>query len=276
MRPLFLVENVFSDVQNPVHVIDASSETSGFEVWRVATGRRSTRDRWQPTVAGEGWIRVDCGAARMVDTIALDRGHNLGGKQIKVQHSPDGVTWTTAVTSTIPLTASDPGDIDAGNGARTEEGAWLRRFPAASARWWRFLVPAAAAVRAEIVGLWLGESWTPSQYFDLPWSDESLELGWEEVTSTTGWRAAGQIARARAGTIDLKLSDEAEYDDSARRHIHQQFWRRRPMWIVYNDEKAERAVLALPRPGTAGFDQRQGWGHRQGMIAWLEHEPKVL
>ncbi|HET7276127.1 MAG TPA: hypothetical protein VFI91_13240 [Longimicrobiaceae bacterium] len=275
MRPLFLVENLFSDVQSPAHVVDASSETPGYEAWRVATGRRSVHDRWQPTTAGEGWIRVDCGAARTADMAILDRGHNLAGVQVKVQHSTDGGVWTTAATSTIPAAATDPGDVDAANGARTHEGAWLKRFPSKTARWWRFLVPAAAGIRAEIVGLWVGESWTPSQYFDLPWGDEDIELGWEEVTSSAGWRAAGHVSRARAGTIDLKLSNESEYDDHARRHIHQQFWLRRPMWIVYNDERAERAVLALPRPGSAGFDQRAGWGHRQGMIPWLEHEPRL-
>lgn len=275
-RPLFFVENFYSSTQFPAHVVSASSEEASYESWRVGTGRRSRQDRWMPTALDTAaWIRVDCAQARPATMVAIDRGHNLAGVQIKIQGSADAVAWTDVLTATIPAAAAVAGDIDAANGITTEESAWLRRFASASYRYWRLWIPAmGAGLRPEVVGLWVGTSWTPELYFDLPWSEEGRFLQAEQSESDAGWVGIGQLKRGRSGEIDLKLRSETEYSDEARYHIATHFWSRRPMWIVYDDEATERAVLAVPRLGDVGFGRQQGWGPRQSRIAWLEHEAK--
>jgi hypothetical protein len=158
----------------------------------------------------------------------------------------------------------------------TEEGAWLLRFAAQSHRYWRLYIPAMGVeLRPEVVGLWLGTSWTPAEYFDLPYSPSGLQLGGGEIHSDAGWIGASQTRRARRGEIGLKLRSSAEYEQSARYHIEQNFWRRRPMWIVFDDEQAERAVLAVPRMGDVEFAVREGWAYPQAQLLWIEHEPKL-
>lgn len=277
-KPALLVENVFSDVQFPAHVVDASEEAAGGEAWRVATGRRSARDRWSTiTPNAAAWIRVDCGAPRTCDMLALDRGHTLHGAQVKLQHSPDGATWTDALWATIPLAHADGTSLDAEHGATTREGAWLKRFTPHAARWWRFWIPALGAGQyPEVVGLWLGVSWSPDHWLDLPFDDEGqTALGQETEATPTGWRGTGAVAAVRDGELSLKLSGPSEYDLVRANLVEHFHAARRPMWIVYDADRAEGAVLGVRPPGRMAFVLGSGWGiRRQGSVAWVEHEPR--
>ncbi|HEX8321038.1 hypothetical protein [Longimicrobium sp.] len=276
-RPLFLIENLANQVMFPAHLVTASSEASRAEVWRVATGRRSWRDRWTPgTDDAESWIRIECASPRSVDMLVLDRGHNLAGRRVILEASADGfvANVTPVLDVVIPAAAAVPGSIDGDAGALTEEGAWLKRFPAVAAADWQLRVPAMGpGLRPEIVGLWVGRAWSPLQYLDLPWGDESIDLQYQAVTTDAAWSGAGRGTRARTGEIGIKLSP-GEYP-LARYHIRDLWWVPRPGWLVYDSDQAERAVLALPTPGRAGFEQQEGWSERQAILSWIEHEPQV-
>jgi hypothetical protein len=278
-KPWFLVENLLSDVQFPLHQVVASSSAAGAEVWRVATGRRSERDRWTPAGDNtEATLTLACNQVRSASALVLDRGHNLAGRRVILEKADNG-TFTaglvTVLDVVLPADWAQGGSADAAAGALTKEGAWLKRFPVSAARYWRIRVPAiGAGLRPVIVGAWLGESWQPSLYLDLPFADASRDLRFPAVETDAGWVGAGEIARPRAGEISVKLASEAEYL-LAERHLEEGFWMRRPMWLVLDGAAVERAVLAVPVPGRYGFEQHPGWSHRQATSAWVEHEPRL-
>ena len=61
MTSVLLVENLFSTIQFPSHVVTANAEATGFEVAKLANGRRSDTDYWAPTTAATAaWAKVLC------------------------------------------------------------------------------------------------------------------------------------------------------------------------------------------------------------------------
>lgn len=272
-RPVLFAENLFSVTQFPRRILTASSEKPGSEAWRVATGRRSRVDRWVANAPNtDAWVAVDCVNARAADMLAIDRDHNLAGVQVRLQGSADGAAWTDVFAAVVPAVVTEPAALGAAAGVRTHEGAWLKRFARATWRHWRVLVPAmGAGLAPSIIGIWLGSSWALSQYFDLPWDDERRLLQADELVSDAGWTGTARLSNPRVGQAVIKLGSAAEYE-LARYHLHQLFWRRRPMWIVHDHDQAERAVLAATRLGEQGLQEAPGWGYRQGAITWVEHE----
>lgn len=277
-KPLFLSENFFNEIQFTGHTVSANEEDAGCQGWRVATGRRlNSRNKWTPvTNNADAWIKVACDQAREADTIVLDRGHNLGGYTIQLQNSADDSSYSNVFSLTLPTAAVSGTSLDAATGAQTEEGAWCLRFTGQTKQYWRLYIPAMGAnYKPEIVGLYLGLSYEPSYYFDLPLSDESGESYFNDVMSPFAWVASSLAAHRRSGTIYMRLSSDSEYD-TARYHIKQNFMeQRRLMWIWHNQENAERAVLARHNAGQYGFTRQAGWSFRQVTIPWFEHEPLI-
>lgn len=277
MRPRILAENFFSRSAFPDHVVSASEESAGNEAWRVGTGRRHRlTNRWMPATANaEAWIQVTCDQVRAADMIAIDRGHNLAGRTLELRASDDDFqTYETVATLTVPSGPSGgAGHLD--HGVWTDEGAYLCRFPLAAATQWRLVIPAmGAGVRPEIVGLYLGLSYSPGRYLHQPWADEEDELSYIETASDARWVGAGRTSRPRVGELRVRLEDYLAYD-LARYHLVGHFGERRPTWIVYDEAEAERAVLAVRPQGRSGFRFDSEWGYRQADIGWIEHEPAV-
>ena len=272
-KPVMLAENLFSDTQFTGHTITAESTVTGFEVWKVATGRRSPTEFWKSDTDNQStWIKVACDKVRAANMIVLDRGHNLKGESFTLECSNDDFTTTETILSAITLpSVSAPGDVGEGLGVRTEEGAWVKRFPLRAAKYWRVTVPAmGASQRPNIVGLWLGLSWE-SRVFDLPWSDEASQSGGNVSISPSGWEG-GQLAERRTGTIGLRMDNAYEYDQ-ARYHIQGLFAAREPMWLIYDGGQADRTILVTRPPGRLGFEFPSGdWLDRRGSFQWSEHE----
>jgi hypothetical protein len=237
----------------------------------VGTGRRGELNSWRAGTSGDGWIEVDCVALRAADMVAIDRGHTLGGKRIVL--TCDGASVLDLV---IPAAGAGPADVDAETGAVTTEGAWLCRFSGTTGRIWRLQVYAGAATGyvPEIRGLYLGTSWQLSEYADLPYSDGEYELAYRAGVTDALWVGASAIAQRRHGTLLIKLMSSAEIP-TAEYHIVTLFGRRRPMWIVHDPQRAERAVLTEMAPGSGGFRREQGWFLPQAALAWVEREPAL-
>jgi hypothetical protein len=270
-----LVENLFSVRQFPAHTVTAEEEASGFEVFRLANGRRSAADYWTPTTANsDTWAKVACTQVRAANMIVLDRGHNLAGYTAHLQVSSDGfTTYETAFTGVLP-SATAPGDVDDALGVRTEEGAWLKRFDLRAGTHWRLYVPAmGASLKPQVVGLWVGLA-LELEYLDLPYQDDRDDLVGALVESDTGWLGAGRMTQRRTHELRLVVHDHAGYDQ-VRYHLQGHFGARRPMWLLHDQAQADRAVLVVRPQQSLGFGFEPGWGYRRGTLTYLEHEPKA-
>lgn len=274
-RPIFLVENAFNLLQFPLHALAANEEASGHEAFRIANGRRSSLDYWTPTTLNvSANVKVTCDVSRTCDTFILDRGHNLGGKEVILERSDNDFSSSTTVFDITLPSASAPGDIDDANGVVNEEGAWLKRFSPAGALGWRIRVPAmGASLKPQIVGAWLGQAYSPADIFR-PLSVDGGTLYTQESASAMAWMGRGPRNFRREGDITLQFPDLTEYA-TARYHLHQRFHKEgRPMWIVFDDTKADVSLLALGPAGARwGFTREPQWFAERVSMPYLEHEP---
>lgn len=278
--PVVLVENFASIRQFSGHTLIGNEEPAGTEAFRAADGRRTPSDYWAPaTLNAAATLTITCDRIRTANVVALDRGHNLIGEAFTLQCSDDNANWSPVVDvtelPTVPGGSLDAPAVSVAGvwGVRTEEGAWLCRFPTRAARYWRLSIPAmGAGLRPQLVGWWLGLAYAP---LDLtrPHSPNQSELLVEELTSERGWQGRGAAAIRRLGVLRLKLTNGFEYD-LARYHLEGHFGRQRPMWIVHDDSQAERAVLAIRPTGQLGFELPTSWFYPTAEVGWVEYQPK--
>jgi len=276
MAPILAVENLLSVHQFPLHVLTAEEEATGFPVASIANGRRSEGNHWRPTTTNSAtWIRCVFDRLRALDFVGLDRGHNLKGIGVDLKVTNDATdftgTYETAFDLTLP-SVSVPGDIDDPLGVRTEEGAWLKRFPVRVGKAVEFQIDAmGAGLLPNIVGLHIGLSFSP-EYFEAPLDDETDALMVEETQVPSGWMSRGQVYRPRQGTIHYNLN-HAEYDQ-VRYHLLGQFGDGHPMWICFDDAQANYAYQVVRAGGQLGFPQPSDYPWRQGEIPFVESAPK--
>ena len=275
--PRFLVQSYFNDVQHPTHVISANEEAAGFEAWRVGAARRSPNHYWTPTTANQAaWNKVDAGSSKPADMLVIDRVHNLGGvANVKLQKSSDNFAAVTVdvATFTIPTSASaDNTALSAG--VRTPEGAFLLSFTSTSERYWRILVPLmGAGLKPQIGGIYLGPIWSPPAINRPHGEDDHAPLA-EAVETPWGWEGRTLTVPRRSGVLTIELIDEASYL-VADGHIRDQYVKR-PMWIVVDEAKAERAFLARwPLNERAGFGVPEDYPYRRIQLPYAEYEPLV-
>lgn len=274
--PLFCVENLFDDLVNPAHVVTANEESAGKEVWHVATGRRSVDDYWTPTTKNQAAsMKVDCATAKTADFIAVDRGSTLEGKTITLETSADdfATAGVTVFTATIPSASTAGTALDAANGAYTEEGAWVKRFPSTSARYWRLTVAAAVDYKPQIVGLWLAEAWAPGEQPVRPFDEDGSAGAWGTRQNEYGWSAYSSTASPRGGTLSIRTRT---LDDTAARLFLAAYRRGRPTWYVSDPAAAERAFLfKVPQGSRVEAPYPLGWAYRVVGLPYVEHQPEI-
>ena len=276
--PALGVDNLFSIFQYPGTIVDASTQVAGKEADRVASGRRSTIDHWTPTADNLlAWLRADNLTSHTADYLAIDRGHNLGGETIELRKSTDNFVSNDVLvfSAVIPTTVTENDTLTTTNGVLTPEGAWIREFTSTSSRYWRLNVLAmGAGLRPRIVNAWLGELYKPAT-IHRPVQDEDDVPRGPETESEFGWLGLGRTVIQRVGELPIKLTSFTEYNTGPAVHIRDNFNKRRPMWIVYDDTRAERAVLGIRPKGRSGFGFRGRWSYRQSVLRWVEWEPKI-
>jgi hypothetical protein len=270
--PRCLVENFLSVRQFASHTITA--EENSATSFRVGAQRRLSTYVWQATtVSSDTWLRVQCDRSRCADMIVFDRGHNMEGQVVTLQGSDDGTTWVDIFSVTTP-TVSMPGALGDLSGVRTEEGAWVKSFPAEVYLNFRLFFPAAASLTPKLVGVWIGKSWE-SRVFDFPWGDEQVTgLASVEVLEH-GWEGRNETTPQRSGVLTVRHDNYVDYDQT-RYNVLGHWALNRAMWIVADREQADRAVLAQMVQGAVAnyvFDGERLW--RVGLpINWQEYYPK--
>jgi hypothetical protein len=273
--PLWCVDNLFNEFIYTGHTVTANEEATGFDAWKVATGRRSADDFWKPTTANnDAWVEVACDRTRAADFIAIDRGHNLAGQTVALQISDNDFTDTEDVFSiTFPSSYFPGSDITATNGARTEEGAWVKTFDLRAAKYWRLHITAAATYTPNVVGLWVGKKWSPGEYMARPWDDGAVEVSYAAPRTPAGWVGAGELAEVRVGDWTVRVP--SYFAEDAARRFAQTYQRRRPAWYVPNPDQAERAVLTtIPPNGRITLPYGDDWGFRTLRAPFMELGPR--
>jgi hypothetical protein len=273
---LIAVQNFFSDLQYPGHTISADQEPAGYEAWRVGTARRHLLNRWQATTANaDHYLKVDCGSGvtRGATFVAIDRKSNHVGKRFVLESSPDNSAWTGVFDCTVPSSAS--GTPAGANGCLTDEGAWLKTFTVATARYFRLTSKAmGAGVVPQLTGVWLGQAYQPTDdvlYY--PLDDDRYDLAFEALTSPYGWAGRSRVARVRTGTVSIKLmgtSDEAQL----RADIMGLYARGFPAWICWKKtDRPTAALLGRVPAGSLALARIDAWPFRTLDLPFVEEQP---
>ena len=274
VRPIFLVDNLFSPLHYRSHIVSAEEEPAGAEANRFATLRRE--DHASPTTANsDWWLKVACGQPRAANMLLL-WDHNLLGETLRIEVSDNDTDWQIIFNAILP-TSPGAGHVDDALGVVTEDGSWLKRFPLRVGTYWRLFVPAMGAdQKPEINGV-LGQSYSPSQY-DYPYAPSTTEFLAEEQRSDRGVLGRSAPVNLRRGAITMKMRSDFDYE-AARFPIEHRWGDGAPMLVVHDASQAERAVLAVRTGGSLlGFETDTAWpdggeGRRMGRLEWVEHDP---
>lgn len=215
--PLLLVDNVFDAIGlYPGATVDAASEVVGREAFRVADYRRD-RTFWQPSTDGAGsdmWVRVHLSVARALDTIVLDRAHNLAGHTVYLEGSGDGATWSTSIALTVPTAVG--GSVTAPSMCQTEEGAaWATFALTAAHAWWRLRVPYVSGFLPAVTGIIAGQR-TQLLGYSTTFDEDAGGRTQASQVSTAGYRASDTTYAWRTAELGLSLIGSAEYDSTIR------------------------------------------------------------
>jgi len=269
--PLLLYDNVFDTVQlYPAGTVSADSARTGYEAHRVA-GYRRERASWQPTAAAAGhYVQVDLGVGvtRAVDSLFLDRGHNLWGASIEVRYSDTGtLPFTLQKALTIPAVGTLGGDPTLSTMSVTEEGACYSLFAASAAhRYWQFFVT--TNMLPVVTGLILGMR-TQLLNFSTTFDEDAGERTENTATSAAGYRASDTTYSWRTCELGLALIGATEYDTAIRAAREALFKRNQP-WVLAMDygTRPERAWMFQYDGRTWGLSKKRVY--REGRIRGRE------
>lgn len=277
---LLLTENLFSAAQftdaagTALHTITGQEEATGHEAKKAANGRRSAADYWAPTTpAAARYLRAAFDQVRAFNCLVIDRGHNIGGFVATLETTMDAFTTTsTVIAPTIP-TVSGPAHID--DGALTEEGAYIQRFPLTAGDGVQLDIAAlGAGVVQNIVGLWVGLAFE----FPHPIDDVQAVMPTEIVSrisySDRGWRGMSEVTQRHTDTVRLRLDHPIEASQ-LRYHLGH-FDAGYPCWWVYDIQQADRAMCIVKADqGPTRLEYRPEWWNRpQVTLSFQEHEPR--
>lgn len=269
--PCLLVDNFFNQRIYPNHTLSAAEASADAPL--VGAGRRTTFDAYNSVTTNlEAWLKSRCGITRAADMAIVDRGHNQGGKTVKVQCSDDDFGVIQDAFNGLTPSTPGTGSLDDALGVRNWEGAWLKRFPLRSAQDWRYDVPAlGSGVVATVPGLWIGLSWQPGAA-RLPFAPSISELIVEESQSDQGWTGRGKATPRRTGTLRFMFKSLFDAELALQHLVHYQ--KGRPMWIVPDDERAEDAFLAICPTGAIGIEHPEAhWMYPDLSLPYRELDP---
>jgi hypothetical protein len=244
--PLWLSDNIFDEIgASPGVILDtggATDDAPGAEVWRVADGLRD-RTWWTVTTPNvERIVRARSTVARAVDTIVLDRGHNLAGVAFALQAFDVAGSFTgTYLTGTVRATVGGlPSDA---NGCLLPTGEWWKTFGTSTQFGHAFVVAAMGAGRAPLItGLALGQAYRWPSHWDAPSAyDDRRRVSWafnRESEAGVRVRRGRRVHRRLAMRTEINGEDwtaplQAEFDRVVDRGL--------PVWHCTDDATAAGA-----------------------------------
>jgi hypothetical protein len=278
--PLLLIENVFDTVSLfPTATLTTSSDIAGHEGFRVADYRRE-RTWWQPTTDGPtatgNYVLVDLGAGKSAtpDYLWIDRGHNLAGKTVRVQGSPDNITYDAGISRVVPAVGTVGGDPTSVLSI-TEEAAAYTFFAAQTARrYWRFSIDYVASFIAIVPGIMVGKR-TQLLGYSRVFDEDAGERTEFTDTSRAGYRGTDRTYAWRRAMLDLGEIGSTEYDATIRTLRRQLFELNQPAFLCLQyDTKPERGWLFQYDGGTWGFPKNRTL--RAGQIPLREVGHSIL
>lgn len=270
MSGLIVVENVMNIRQFSAHVLTANEEAAGATVHHFATLRRP--DHWSPiTTNADAWIKCTFDRLRAWNFIAL-WDHNLLGEALRVQGSDDDFSATgiqTAFDATLPAGPA-AGSVDDALGVVTHDKMWLKRVDTRTTHAVRLFIPLmGAGQRPAINGIvGLARSFTRERG-DFPESDEKTT---EQSMTEAGYKGEGLSGFPRTGVLSIRMRSVFEWE-AARYHLHERY-RRSPAVLVFDEQRAEQAILVKRPDGRQAPGSEGEYFYGQLKLAYAEHEPR--
>jgi hypothetical protein len=251
-KVLILSDNQFENVAlHPSSVVAnlSADDVAGHEAFHVADNLRDMTS-WTPAGTNSArslYVDVGSGLTVTMNTVILDRGHNLAGQTISVG-GYTGPTLATPVTVNSYTIPSSPGGLPTDtNGCLAADGSWVKEFTSITARVFAITTPAmGAGVAPVITGLYAGMSYRFPEYLNSPFADDydtNVEVQTTKL-SRGGLRVLTRKINFRrfALSIDLDVSDYAAFDVQVRPLIRYG----QPWWICFDDSDATHSSMIAP------------------------------
>jgi hypothetical protein len=253
--PFVLFDNIVDRInQYPLCTFSFTAPTApNREVKRIADYRRERTYMQAASATVTPQVLVDMGAGQFFapDTMFIDRGHNLWGKEIVVEGGDDPLTsWflPTLFNSIVPALDGSgnfvPGGDPTVGWSVTEEGAIYRLVPphANLRRNWRWYVNG-GAFQPLYTGVILGKRTQLDSYSRVLDEDAG---GRKRSTdeSDAGYTAGSRVYPYRTLMLDLGVIGATEYDTKIRLLRRALFEKQIPALVVMNYGRwPERAWL---------------------------------
>lgn len=221
--PLIMVDNVCDRINLYTlgTIVSRTTPLVGREQNFLADYRRE-RTYYQTLVgAVTPGIQVDSGAgvAVAVDSVWIDRGHNLWGRTVNCEGGTDGATWfnPTLFSYVVPAFGTVGGDPTTG-WCVTEEGA-LYTLPtnAVARQWWRLYDP--GTTQWLLTGVIMGrrvQLSSPAGYSSVLDEDAGERTERSEGSLVPGYEGADRTYAARKVELRLAYIGATEYDAAIR------------------------------------------------------------
>jgi len=239
--PVLLYDNVFNRVrQYQSATLAAISTATGTDVRGLSSGRRE-RASWQAAAASAfSYVSSDLGAgvAKVVDSVWIDRGHNLWGLNVEVL-ADDGAGGSQVNTAHLQVPALNgdgsftPGGDPTTGMAVTEEGALYAFFPALAARR-RFFVYIVENAQPRLTGVILGQRVQLPIFSTTMDEDAGALAGIANDESDTGLLASSRGYDYRTLQLTYANIGSTTYDNTVRQMRELIFARKQCCFIATN------------------------------------------
>jgi hypothetical protein len=247
--PFILVDNVYDRINlYPAATVLSGATVVGREAQYAADYRRERTYFQIATAAANQPISVDLGAGNttIVDSVWLDRGHNLWGKTVDLIGSNDAFSSATgSVGGVVPALGTVGGDPTVG-WCVTEEGALYQFFAAwPASRYFRFRI--ADAWQYILTGIVLGKRVqlsSPAGWSSVRDEDAGERSDRNEASLVPGYEGYDRTYSARSMALKLSYIGATEYDAAIRGLRRTLFDVNQPAVMCYNyGTNPERAWL---------------------------------